>query len=237
MAGAMENSETLPASGNETARRVFDPIGPNYERWSRIFSFFQDPRWRRALVAGLDLPRGSRVLDVACGTGLVTRLLEARGHDVVSLDLTPAMLARAKERGATCVNARAEALPFPDESFDGLTFGYLLRYVDDPHATMRELTRVIKPGAPVGMVEFGLPGGAWKHLWRLYTRICLPLAGRLAGPGWPEVGFFLGPSIEDLYRRLPETELFRLWQSAGLSGVCLTRLSLGGGIVMHGVRK
>jgi demethylmenaquinone methyltransferase/2-methoxy-6-polyprenyl-1,4-benzoquinol methylase len=173
---------------------------------------------------------------VACGTGLITRLLQKRGCTVVSLDLTPAMLTRAGQRGASCINAKAEALPFADDVFDGLSFGYLLRYLDDPAATMKELTRVVRPGGPVGMVEFGLPSGVWKRLWRVYTRIVLPAAGRIAGRGWPEVGSFLGPSIESFYRRLPEPELIRLWRNAGLSRVRLKRMSLGGGVVMHGVK-
>ncbi len=232
----MKDSQDQAFSGNATARRIFDPIGPGYETWSRVLSLFQDPRWRRTLVRGLALPRSSRVLDVACGTGLITRLLARQGFQVVSLDLTPAMLAIAGRRGASCVNARAEALPFADASFDGLSFGYLLRYLDDPAATMQELVRVVRPGGPVGMVEFGLPRGIWKPLWRMYTRLFLPTAGLLAGPGWPRVGVFLGPSIENLYQRLPESELIRLWDHAGLSQVRLKRMSLGGGVVMHGVK-
>lgn len=188
------------------------------------------------MVRGLALPKSSRVLDVACGTGLITRLLARRGFEVVSLDLTPAMLSRAGQRGASCINARAEALPFVDDCFDGLSFGYLLRYLDDPAATMQELVRVVRPSGPVGMVEFGLPRRAWKPLWRAYTRFVLPAAGRLAGQGWPEVGSFLGPNIENFYRRLPEPELVRLWRNAGLTQVRLQRMSLGGGVVMHGVK-
>ena len=188
------------------------------------------------MVRGLALPKPSRVLDVACGTGLITRLLARRGFEVVSLDLTSTMLNRAAQRGASCISARAEALPFVDDCFDGLSFGYLLRYLDDPAATMHELVRVVRPGGPVGMVEFGVPRGVWKSLWRMYTRFVLPWAGRFAGQGWPEVGAFLGPSIETFYRRLPEPELVRLWRNAGLTQVRLKRMSLGGGVVMHGVK-
>src|SRR3989337_2629194 len=110
-----------PASdmaGNLTARRLFAPIAPNYDRWSALLSLGQDPRWRGELVDHLDLPSGARVLDVAAGTGLITRLLEARGHEVVALDLSPEMLNGARRRGATVVIAAAEALPFPSATFD-----------------------------------------------------------------------------------------------------------------------
>jgi len=232
----MIKGQSSGLDGNATARRIFDPIGPGYETWSRILSLCQDPLWRRVLVKRLNLAPGSRVLDVACGTGLITRLLQRRGCTVVSLDLTPDMLTRAGQRGASCVNAGAEALPFADDCFAGLSFGYLLRYLDDPAVTMKELVRVVRPGGAVGMVEFGLPRGVWKPLWRVYTRFVLPAAGRVAGQGWSEVGSFLGPNIENFYRRLPEPELIKLWRNAGLSRVRLKRMSLGGGVVMHGVK-
>jgi hypothetical protein len=82
------------------------------------------------------------------------------------------------------------------------------------------------------MVEFGLPSGMWRPLWWLYTRLVLPGAGFLAGVGWPEVGRFLGPNIEEFADRYPPERLATIWESAGLSGVRFERLSLGGGLVM-----
>ena len=139
------------ASANEanlhvTARRLFEPIAPNYDRWSALLSLGQDPRWRGEMVKGLGLPAGTRVLDVAAGTGLITRLLEAGGHEVIALDLSSGMLARAGRSNAKAVLGAAEALPFQDGAFDGLTFGYLLRYLSEPRETLRELTRVVRPG-------------------------------------------------------------------------------------------
>jgi demethylmenaquinone methyltransferase/2-methoxy-6-polyprenyl-1,4-benzoquinol methylase len=224
-----------PASdkaGNLIARRLFAPIASNYNRWSALLSLGQDPRWRRELVERLGLPSSARVLDVAAGTGLITRLLEARGHEVVALDLSSEMLELARQHGATGVLAAAEALPFPDMTFDGLTFGYLLRYVEEPRETMRELTRVLRPGGTIGMVEFGRPHGIWGPPWWLYTRLGLPAAGLLAGPGWTHVGSFLGPSIDRFHGRLPTEALARVWESAGLTEVRVARRSLGGGLIM-----
>src|SRR6476646_8659194 len=134
----------LPAL-NRDALHLFAPIATHYERWSAILSLGQDPRWRVEMIARLELPAPAPVLAVADGSGLITRLLQARGPDVVALDLSAAMLAAAYDRGASAVLATAEALPFPDATFDGLTFGYLLRYVTDPTATLRELARVVRP--------------------------------------------------------------------------------------------
>ena len=216
------------------ARALFAPLGRSYDRVGAALSFGQDPRWRRFLVSRLPADRG-HVLDVATGTGLVASALLERGFRVTGLDQSPGMLERARERfdgRVELVEASAEELPFPDASFDHLTFTYLLRYVDDPGATLRELARVVRPGGTVAMLEFGLPRGIWRPPWDLWVGIGLPVAGRLLSPGWHEVGRFLGPSIRDFHARYPEQALTRLWQEAGLAEVRSRRMSLGGGLVM-----
>jgi demethylmenaquinone methyltransferase / 2-methoxy-6-polyprenyl-1,4-benzoquinol methylase len=132
--------------------------------------------------------------------------------------------------------ARAEDLPFADAEFDALTFTYLLRYVDEVPATLRELVRVVRPGGTVAMLEFGLPRGAWRPLWELYVRVGLPAAGAVASPSWGGVGRFLGPSIRDFWRAWPEARLLGAWRDAGLTDVAAQRLSVGGGIVLSGRR-
>jgi demethylmenaquinone methyltransferase/2-methoxy-6-polyprenyl-1,4-benzoquinol methylase len=135
------------------------------------------------------------------------------------------------------VEGRAESLPFEDASFDALTFTYLLRYVDDPEATLRELARVVRPGGTIASLEFGVPPRLLpRAAWELYVRVGLPLAGRAVSPGWHEVGRFLGPSIRSFYERLPLDRLLGLWADAGIEDVRARRLSLGGGIVIWGRR-
>ena len=184
-------------------------------------------------------PRGT-VLDVATGTGAVAReLLAQKGCTVVGLDQSPEMLAEARRRlpaDVKLVEGRAEELPFPDAAFDALTFTYVLRYVSDPAATLRELARVVRPGGTIAGLEFALPRGAWRPLWELYVRAGLPLAGRALSRGWAEVGDFLGPSIRAFYARYPEERLLELWYDAGIRDVRSRRLSLGGGIVTWGRR-
>ena len=219
---------------NQTALNLFAPIAHDYGVWSRVLSFGQDPRWRRAMVQQLALSAGTRILDVAAGTGEVTRLLQQRGYTVISLDQSSEMLALAVREGALATIARAEKLPFSSDCFDGLTFTYLLRYVDDPLSCMVELARVVRPNGMVGMVEFGRPRGIWGPLWFFYTRLCLPLAGKCVGRGWHRVGSFLGPSIDDFWQRFPDNTLAQLWESAGFSEVTMDRKSLGGGVIMTG---
>jgi len=220
------------------ARRLFAPLGQTYDQVGAVLSFGQDPRWRRFLVSRLP-PDGGRVLDVATGTGLVARELLDRGFIVVGLDQSTDMLAVARARfGAQVelVEGSAEQLPFADASFDHLTFTYLLRYVDDPAATLAELARVVKPGGTAAMLEFGVPRGIWRPLWDLYCAVGLPVAGRVVSPGWHEVGKFLGPSIRGFHSRYPEPVLIRVWREAGFDQVSRRRLSLGGGLVLWGRR-
>jgi demethylmenaquinone methyltransferase/2-methoxy-6-polyprenyl-1,4-benzoquinol methylase len=224
-----------------SARTLFAPLGPTYDRYAALLSFGQDPRWRRFLVSRVDAGPGETVLDVATGTGAVAcELIRQKGCRVVGVDVTPEMLAEARRRlppEVRLVEASAERLPFEDASFDALTFTYLLRYVADPAATLRELARVVRPGGTLASLEFAVPRGAWRPLWELYVRVVLPALGALISPGWRRVGTFLGPSIRGLYARLPEERLLELWCQAGIDDVRSRRLSLGGAIVVWGTRR
>ena len=233
-------------SGSHRAPQLFAPLGPTYDRYARLLSLGQDPRWRRFLVSRLDIGPDARVLDVATGTGAVAlELVRQHGCSVVGIDRSPEMLdvarRRVTDRGLSTRielhEGRAEALPFADASFDSLTVTYLLRYVDDPAAAIRELARVVRPGGTVASLEFGVPQPrVTRALWELYVRVALPLAGRVLSPGWHEVGRFLGPSIRDYYERLPLERQLELWSQAGLGDVRARRLSLGGGVVVWGRR-
>src|ERR1035437_5005555 len=188
---------------SDDAKRIFTGIAASYDRVATVLSLGQDPRWRRALVDGIDARPADRVLDVATGTRMVAKELHDRDAcSIVGLHQSTHMLAVARSRHGVyeaVVEGRAELLPFPDASFDHLTFTYLLRYVDDPAATMLELARVVKRDGRIAMVEFALPRGLWRPLWWLYTRIGLRLAGRAVSAKWSSVGAFLGPSIERFY--------------------------------------
>jgi demethylmenaquinone methyltransferase / 2-methoxy-6-polyprenyl-1,4-benzoquinol methylase len=232
--------------GSRVAPTLFAPLGPTYDRYARLLSLGQEPGWRRFLVSRLEVGPDARVLDVATGTGAVAlELVQRHGCSVVGLDRSPEMLAVARRRVAGCGlgakielhEGRAEELPFADGAFDAVTFTYLLRYVDDPSATIRELARVVRPGGTVASLEFGVPQRrVSRALWELYVQLALPLAGRLLSSGWHEVGRFLGPSIRDYEARLPLERQFELWAAAGLEDLRARRLSLGGAVVVWGRR-
>ena len=195
------------AAARTRALELFAPLGPTYERYARLLSLGQDPRWRRFLVSRIDAEPEDRVLDVATGTGLVAReLLRQKGCTVVGVDQSPEMLAVARAHlpaEVELVEAGAEKLPFDDASFAALTVTYLLRYVDDPGATLAELARVVRPGGAVASLEFAVPAGIWRPLWRAYVGAVLPAAGRIVSQGWHEVGRFLGGSIREFWRSYP----------------------------------
>ena len=227
------------------ARDLFAPLGPTYDRYARLLSFGQDPRWRSFLVSRIPAD-AHRVLDVATGTAAVAiELVRAEpSRTVIGIDQSPEMLGAGRERieheglsdRIELREGQAEAMPFADAEFDALTFTYLLRYVDEVPVTLHELVRAVRPGGTVAMLEFGLPRGAWRPLWELYVRVGLPAAGAVVSPGWGGVGRFLGPSIRDFWRQWPEPRLLDAWREAGVADVRARRLSLGGGVVVWGRR-
>jgi demethylmenaquinone methyltransferase/2-methoxy-6-polyprenyl-1,4-benzoquinol methylase len=246
---AFEGVGAAPGSARkEHALDLFADLPGHYDRAGAILSFGQDARWRRALVGAVDARPSERVLDVATGTGLVARELVHRyGCSVVGVDQSAEMLLAARARLArdpylaarvSLVEGEAERLPFADAEFDHLTFTYLLRYVDDPAATLGELARAVRPGGRIASLEFGVPPrAAWRTLWRLYARLGLPTVGRLFSREWAQTGRFLAVSIPDFYRRYPLARLLEAWRAAGIGSVTVRRMSFGAGVVMVGSKE
>jgi demethylmenaquinone methyltransferase/2-methoxy-6-polyprenyl-1,4-benzoquinol methylase len=239
--------EAAPGTLKHDALELFAPLSRHYDRVAAVLSFGQDPRWRRAMVDAIAAEPSERVLDVATGTGMVAAALVKRyGCEVVGIDQSAQMLSGAQARLASdtrlaarlsLVRGEAERLPFAAGEFDHLTFTYLLRYVDDPAATMAELARVVKPGGRMASLEFAVPGDVvWRSLWRLYTRVGLPTLGRAVSREWAHTGRFLAESIPSFYERYPLERVVEMWERAGIENVRVRSMSLGGGVVMWGTR-
>jgi demethylmenaquinone methyltransferase/2-methoxy-6-polyprenyl-1,4-benzoquinol methylase len=238
----------VPAeSANGFTIDLFSPLATRYDLLCEVLSMGQNRRWRRCMVDHVIGEQPSRVLDVASGTaGVAVQLARRSPARVTAYDLTLPMLRHGATRVADAglasridlVEGRAEELPFPDATFDALTFTYLLRYVDDPQATLTELARVVKPGGSVASLEFlAPPNPLWRAAWWCYTRLVLPVAGWLTGGReWWRVGRFLGPNIARHYRRYPVDWTVSAWEAAGFAEVGVRRMSLGGGLVMWGRR-
>lgn len=225
---------------------MFAGIAPEYDRMGAVLSLGQDPRWRRFLVSRVNAIPGSWVLDVATGTGLVARQLARRNVRVAGLDQSEAMLRRGRDAIAGTgaaerirfVRGRAERLPFADAAFDAVTFTYLLRYVDDPAATVAELARVLRPGGTMASLEFHVPDDPWLRVgWRAYTRTVLPLVGWAVSPAWFRTGRFLGTSVSDFEARFPLPVQVRWWQEAGMRRVHTRVMGVGAGVVTWAVKR
>jgi demethylmenaquinone methyltransferase/2-methoxy-6-polyprenyl-1,4-benzoquinol methylase len=212
----------------------------------RLLSLGQEAGWRRFLVSTVTAPPGSIVLDVASGTGLVARELAARNLRVVQLEPSEPMIVAGREATrlaglddrVTPMRGRAEQLPFGDGAFDGLVFTYLLRYVDDPASTIRELARVVRPGGTMSSLEFSVPQHPLVRAgWWLYTRGVMPILGAAVSPAWARTARFLGPSIDSFSRRFPLAVQVRWWQEAGFEHVRSRAFLLGTAVVIHGVKR
>jgi demethylmenaquinone methyltransferase/2-methoxy-6-polyprenyl-1,4-benzoquinol methylase len=235
----------MDAERTRGARTMFAGIAPEYDRMGAVLSLGREPAWRRFLASRVNAIPGSWVLDVATGTGLVARELAVRNLRVVGLDQSPSMIRRGvkvvREDGLSdrvrFVLGQAQALPFPDETFDALTFTYLLRYVDDPAATLRELARVLRPGSVMAALEFHVPQDPWLHAgWYGYTRAVMPLVGGVVSDAWYRTGRFLGPSISEFYRRYPLPVQVKMWQDAGIRRVRTKQMSMGAAVVTWGIK-
>jgi demethylmenaquinone methyltransferase/2-methoxy-6-polyprenyl-1,4-benzoquinol methylase len=232
---------------NRFAQMLFTPLPGQYDRLAELLSMGQNGRWRRAMVDHIVPDHPELILDVASGpAGVALQLADRTSARVVGVDLTLDMLRQGQrnvaERGLAnriqLVAGRAEQTPFANDTFDALTFTYLLRYVDDPQATLIELARLVKPGGAIASLEFLLPKSRfWRFWWWGYTRLLLPAGGWLTGgKAWFEVGRFLGPNISAHYRRYPVERTIQAWGRAGIVDVGVRRMSLGGGLIMWGRR-
>ncbi len=233
-------------SQNRHARGLFDGIAFGYDFLSQSLSFFQTGVWRRFVVSRLPVGPEDLVLDICTGTGGVAMdIARKSGGEVVGVDLSENMRLAARRNFAkagmaakvSVVGGRAESLSFKDGSVDGICFTYLFRYVEDPSHTLGEIARVLKPGGTLASLEFGVPENPILYnLWKVYTRLALPLATKALSPGWRYVGGFLGPSISGFYQKHTLNDVVRMWEQAGISNVQVKKLTWGAGVVMWGIK-
>lgn len=153
-----KRGDPLPSGDDKTdsVRAMFDVIAPRYDMVNRLLTFRMDVRWRSHAVDQLQLPSGSRVLDLACGTGDMCFDLEGRGITAIGVDLSFGMLAAAPRRFPR-LQADGLMLPIPDAALDGATCGFALRNFTDLGATLRELARVVRPGGRIALLDVAEP--------------------------------------------------------------------------------
>jgi demethylmenaquinone methyltransferase/2-methoxy-6-polyprenyl-1,4-benzoquinol methylase len=228
------------------AQDLFDGVAPSYDTWAQVLTFFQYLRWREFLVSRMALRPGNLVLDVCTGTaGVAMEIADHHDGRIVGLDVSHLMLEaglRAVEKKnldgrVQLVQGRAERLPFPDKTFDAVVFTYLLRYVQDPDATIRELSRVLKTGGKLLSLEFDIPEALWvRALWEIYNRVVMPVMTIPVSRSWHRMGCFLGPSISGFCRRYPVDRIAAIWRENGIPLVETRPLLKGVAIVMWGTK-
>ena len=222
-------------SGEEKVRAVramFDAIAPRYDLLNRIMTFGMDMAWRRRTVAELRLPAGSRVIDVACGTGDFCRELESAGYRAVGSDISAGMLAKARTQ-SPLLQADALKMPFSSGAADGITCGFALRNVMDIPALFAEFARLLRPGGRVGVLEVAEPEvRLLKAGHNLYFRRMVPAVGGLL-------------SDREAYRYLPEStaylpsrrELIGIITAAGFTAARSRLVALGAAQIISATRR
>jgi demethylmenaquinone methyltransferase / 2-methoxy-6-polyprenyl-1,4-benzoquinol methylase len=214
----------LPTGDEKTARvrAMFDTIAPRYDLVNRVMTFGLDRGWRRSTMAALALPPGALVLDLACGTGDLSRLGARGGYRMVGADLSAGMLA-ANDRAVPVVEADGRRLPFGDGAFDGLVCGYALRNFSDLPGTLAEAARVVRPGGRLAVLEVDAPASrVLRAGYDLWFQRAVPVLGAVL-------------SDRDAYAYLPRSVAYlppaavlrRLLVDAGFSGVGIRPLAGG----------
>lgn len=234
-------SEAAPKEGSERARqvrRIFSEIAPRYDLLNHVLSLNIDRRWRRAAVSRLDWERapGGTYLDACAGTfdlGLELTARKGFAGSVVASDFAHPMLVQGApkiaDRRVSAVCADSLVLPFGDGTFDGAMVAFGVRNLADVAGGIRELRRVLAPGARAVVLEFTTPPNpVMRAAYLLYFNRILPVVGRIvSGHPWaytylPEsVGEFPGPE-----------ELARIFGDAGFGDVGWKLLS-GGIAALH----
>jgi demethylmenaquinone methyltransferase / 2-methoxy-6-polyprenyl-1,4-benzoquinol methylase len=224
---------------NASLQQMFSSISKRYDLLNTLMSLGQDRRWRKSFFELAQIPSRGTLLDVGAGTGEIA--LEAKrtcpGLKVAALDLTPGMMrvGREKESGHEVLWVQGDALnlPFPDESFDVVTSGYLIRNVPDVAQAFREQLRVVKKGGRVVCLDTCPPSN---HLLRpligMYFKTAIPLMGGLVSGQWKAYRY-LPASIQAF--KTPG-EISSIMESSGLTGIVSRKFMFDTVAILMGTR-
>jgi demethylmenaquinone methyltransferase / 2-methoxy-6-polyprenyl-1,4-benzoquinol methylase len=234
----------MQQSKEQRVHKVFEKISDNYDKMNSVISFQQHLKWRKDTMKRMNVQKGSKALDVCCGTADWTiALAEAVGPsgEVTGLDFSQNMLnvgiEKVKNLGLKHVNlvhGNAMELPFPDNSFDYVTIGFGLRNVPDYLQVLKEMHRVLKPGGIAVCLETSQPTLiGFKQLFFLYFRYIMPMFGKLFAKSYKEYSW-----LQESARDFPDMKaLARLFETAGFNNVFYKPYSGGAAAVHMGYKK
>ena len=171
-------------------RSVFDSVASNYDLMNDAMSLGVHRLWKRYVVSMANIRQGQKILDLAGGTGDLVRLMADKVGDtgsVILADINAAMMAAGRARlldrgisgNVTFVQANAEELPFPDNSFDLVTIAFGLRNVTNKGKALASMYRVLKPAGRLLVLEFSKPAAPLKPAYDFYSFNILPALGRI----------------------------------------------------------
>jgi demethylmenaquinone methyltransferase / 2-methoxy-6-polyprenyl-1,4-benzoquinol methylase len=221
----------MDSGAQPLARQIFEGLSPSYDRTLELVTLMQDPYWKSWLLVRAGLVKGSRVLDIGCGTGVLEQKVDGEA-EVIGVDLTEEMirLAQGKRiRSLSSLNlADGEHLPFKDGSFDCVLSCYVVKYCN-PSRLASEAARVLRPGGLLVLYDFSAPRGPMAPFHAFYVYGVLKIIGKALSP--------VDPKEALTYQALPEVIRSRIWDagfddvlsSAGFRGIGSRRLT--GGVV------
>jgi demethylmenaquinone methyltransferase / 2-methoxy-6-polyprenyl-1,4-benzoquinol methylase len=226
-------------SKGQRVQRMFDAIAGRYDLMNRVMTLGQDQKWRRFVVQKVGYPGFGKVLDLATGTGDIAALVRRSYPEstVIGTDFSRNMLREAKRRfpeeAISWQACDANHLPFADDVFEAVTFGYLLRNVEDPLAVLREVHRVLRPGGRIVCLDTTPPARNLLYPFvRLYFRFGIPLLGRLIASDEEAYAYLTGSTM-DFFSAEALADLF---SQAGFADVGYKKFMLGT-IGIHWGRK
>lgn len=172
------------AKDKETISSMFDSIAPGYDFLNHTLSFQVDRLWRKRMIRKVFDSGAKNVLDLACGTADVSIGLHKKGMSPIGMDFSEKMLEIAKKKAARkrCdiqfINASADDIPFPDNTFDAVTIAFGIRNFDNREKCIQEIFRVMRPKGMLAILEFTIPTNKiWKGIYTFYFKNLLPLVG------------------------------------------------------------
>lgn len=234
----MEKEFSSYGEKEQYVQGVFSQIAKHYDLMNKVLSFNQDSNWRNFAIDQMELSSGMRIIDVACGTGMMTKTALQKVPDmrVEGLDFSAEMLMEGRDRlekanmldRVNLVEGDAMDLPYGDNVFDGAMSAFALRNVPSIPQVLQEMNRVVKPGGKVVVLELAKPTMAgFKELYYLYFEKILPLLGRLARDNkayaWLPASLKAYPS---------QDKVAKLFEEAGLTDVKYYELT-GGVVAVH----